>query len=522
MAVIGLAGFLLILPLAAVPALAAVCGSPSDRGKTQVGLSAMLQSDMRGEVEVHILCGEDAAMATSRAALHRRTASSSGEALLRCSKALQEKLDKEAETGQLGYLPPQMLDEGTSKERYRQLKTGGQYSRRAVDHGRKDEYKEAIADLLRALLRANLDETARDKLTSTLKDFLKKASKKREAAAKDGDLADLFDALDMEDDGKENTDLDRNKLKRNYRELSVKYHPDKNPESAARFNRIRDAYEILSDPVKMLLYDTGGEELVKKYEKDGDAEIERVEPHESTADITLADAYNGLEKEINVNRRVVCRGCRLSPNLPRCRRCGRCPGEMQQRQVWMDQMHYRIEEHEVPSDEKCIQDQQKIKIQIEKGVMHGDRMQHQYLGSQLPKKIPGDILATVKVQKHPVFKRLGNDLMVDVQISLMEALLGFKRELQHLDGHIVNFGVERGDAILRPNSGLQLEGEGMPLKEDPSSAGKLFIRFQIDFPESLPAGSADSLEAAFKNLPGQGARPARVDTSKAPRRRSEL
>eukprot|EP00930_Biecheleria_cincta_P082453 TRINITY_DN72186_c0_g1_i1.p1 TRINITY_DN72186_c0_g1~~TRINITY_DN72186_c0_g1_i1.p1 ORF type:complete len:523 (-),score=129.81 TRINITY_DN72186_c0_g1_i1:68-1636(-) len=518
----GLAGLFLILPLAAVPALAAVCASASDKGKTQVGLSAPLASDMRGEVEVHILCGEDAAMAAARAATQRKTASSNGQAVLQCAKALQEKLDKEAETGQLGYLPPQLLDEGTSKERYRQLKTGGQYSRRAVEHGRKEEYAEAVADLLRALLRANLDATAWDKLMSTLQDFLKKAGKRREAAAKDGDLADLFDALDMEDDGKDNSDLDRAKLKRNYRELSVKYHPDKNPESAARFNRIRDAYEILSDPVKMVLYDTGGMELVKKYEKDGDAEIQRVDPHESTADISLADAYIGLEKEIYVNRRVVCRGCRLSPNLPRCRRCNRCPGEMQQRQVWMDQYHYRIEEFEVPSEDKCIQDQQKIKIQIEKGVMHGDRMQHPFLGSQTPKKIPGDILATVRIQKHPVFKRLGNDLMVDVHISLMEALLGFKRELVHLDGHIIHFGVERGDAILRPNSGLELEGEGMPLKEDPSSAGKLYIRFQIDFPESLPDGSAGALEAAFKNLPGQGSRPLRVDTSKASRSRSEL
>ena len=49
--------------------------------------------------------------------------------------------------------------------------------------------------------------------------------------------------------------------------MSVKYHPDKNPESAELFGRIRDAYEILSDPVKMLLYDTGGMDLVKKYEK---------------------------------------------------------------------------------------------------------------------------------------------------------------------------------------------------------------------------------------------------------------
>eukprot|EP00434_Breviolum_minutum_P034167 symbB.v1.2.030230.t1/scaffold3384.1/size57931/6 len=61
-----------------------------------------------------------------------------------------------------------MLNENTPQERYRLLKTGGQYSRRAAEHGRREEYPEAVADLLRALLRANVDETARDKLGDTV------------------------------------------------------------------------------------------------------------------------------------------------------------------------------------------------------------------------------------------------------------------------------------------------------------------------------------------------------------------
>ncbi|CAE7248487.1 Dnaja4 [Symbiodinium sp. KB8] len=477
----------------------AVCTGPNDFGRSPVGISATMQSDVKGKVTVQVLCGEDAAMAAARAATTRKTATSSGEAVLACARSLHEQLEKEAETGQIGYIAPQMLDEGTPQERYRLLKTGGQFSRRAAEHGRREEFAEAIADLLRALLRANIDETAREKLMRTMIDFLKKAEKKRSKTADDGDLSELFEALGMEDDGKDNADLDRAALKRTYRELSKKEHPDKNPESAERFNMIRDAYEILSDPVKMLLYDTGGMDLIKKYEKDGDGEIERVDNYEVTHDISLEEAYQGGEKEILVNRRVVCRSCRMRPDLQRCRKCQACPGQRQQRQVWLDQWHYRVEEIEVPSNEKCTWDRQKLKMQIERGTMFGDRAHFPHMGSQLPKHIPGDALVTLRVKKHPVFKRLGDDLMVDVRISLYEALLGFKRELTHLDGHIVNFSMERGD-VLKPGAALEIQGEGMPHKEDPTSAGKLVIRFHIDFPQQISAEAGDALEAEFLNI----------------------
>ncbi|CAK9113143.1 unnamed protein product [Durusdinium trenchii] len=281
---------------------------------------------------------------------------------------------------------------------------------------------------------------------------------------------------------------------RTYRELSIKYHPDKNPESAELFGRIRDAYEILSDPVKMLLYDTGGMDLVKKYEKDGDGEIERVDNFEVNHEISLEEAYKGGEKEITVNRRVVCRSCRLRPELPRCRKCQACPGERRQRQVWMDQWHYRIEEYEVPSDERCTWDRQKLKLQIERGTMWGPRME---------------------VRKSPVFKRLGDDLMADVHVSLSEAtagpdaLLGFERQLVHLDGHVVRFSMPRGDArgtqgneVLKPGSALQIEGEGMPHKEEKTRKGTIF-ETGPKWMNANPKVGRKILQYAFEGLGGR-------------------
>jgi len=149
-------------------------------------------------------------------------------------------------------------------------------------------------------------------------------------------LAELFAALDLDDAGDDNEDFDRSALKRAYRELSVKYHPDKNPASAARFNGVRDAYEILNDPVKALLYDTGGNELVKKFERGGE-DLERTEDVDLHIDVGLEDVYVGTTRHVDLERRIVCKSCRLQPQLPRCRRCSWCPDEIEHRQVWANQ-----------------------------------------------------------------------------------------------------------------------------------------------------------------------------------------
>jgi len=504
-----------------VPAAAFACG-PGDEGRKPVGIS--VTTTVNGaDVTAQVLCGEDAAQAAARVATHKKSRTNDGEVVLQIAKELHGLLTREAETGDIGYLPPKVLDPGTERERPRQLQTGGQYSRRASEHAKKDDYVEAVADLLRALLRPNVDETARDKLMSTMENFLQKAEKRSAKMAKDGDLSDLFDAFDLEDDGKDNKEIDRSVLKKLYRELSVKYHPDKNPDAAQRFNNIRDAYEILSDPVKTLLFDTGGMDLVRKYEGGSD-DLERTDNNEVRLHVDLKDVYTGTSRTVMNSRRIVCRSCRLHPELPRCKQCKRCPGEVRQRQRWLNQHQYTVEEYEIPSNEKCMQDKAPVEVAIEKGMLGGDRINHPGMASQLPKEIPGDLLVSVSVKEHPLFKRIGNDLLVVVHVSLYEALLGFRREIVHLDGHKVAFGVERG-AVLKPGSGLEIADEGMPLREDPSSYGKLIVKFAVDFPEEVDDKSAAALEEAFRTM-GLGPRPLQVTPSsagaKGSHRRNEL
>eukprot|EP00928_Gymnodinium_smaydae_P080786 TRINITY_DN64411_c0_g1_i1.p1 TRINITY_DN64411_c0_g1~~TRINITY_DN64411_c0_g1_i1.p1 ORF type:complete len:546 (+),score=130.97 TRINITY_DN64411_c0_g1_i1:41-1639(+) len=482
---------LLLAVAAALPGLAAgLCETPGDHLK-----AAVAEVSFR-DLSLQVLCGEDGPAAAGRAATARRTHDSFlGHAdVVELARAFSAKLGETA-----GYSVPATLDQGLPSARPRTLRTGGQYSRRAHEFARKNDFGPAIADVARALLRDNVDSTAQDKLSKTLDRFLEQAKKKIEQASADGDLSELFEDLGLED---VQTDVDLKKLKRNYRELSVKYHPDKSPQHAQRFNRIRDAYEILSDPVKVLLYDTGGPELVRKYEGGRD-DVERGENMEQRATVSLKDVYLGKQLTISPSRRVVCLSCRRRPDLPRCKQCRKCPGETRQRQIWMNPHQYRIEEYEEPSKDFCQSVKQELSVAIDKGAMMGDRVQFPNKGPQKPGEIPGDILVTIKIEKHPFFQRVGNDLYVTLKVSLMEALLGFERELEHLDGHKVNIGIPRG-TVLRPNAGMVIDGEGMPLREDPSSYGRLVVKFEIQFPPSIPEESAGDLEKA---LQASGSRP---------------
>lgn len=466
----------------------------SDKGSVAVVQVDFVGAD-GGEVSAQVLCGDDAASAAGRIATARSTRATDGGTVMDLAKQLQAKLDEQAEPK---YKPPDVLDSGTERERPRVLKTGGLYSRRAGEHAKKKEYALAVSDLVRALLRPNLDPTAQDRLSATLEDFLNKAEAHRAEMAKDGDLSELFEDLTLVDDSSANKDVDLKKLKRLYRDLSVKYHPDKNEAAAKRFNRIRDAYEVLSDPMKTMLYDTGGIESVRKYEGGG-GDLERTDNSERQMWITLEEAYKGTVKKVEHGRRIVCRSCRLHPDLPRCKKCQRCPGEKEMRVRWLNQHQYTHEEHEIPSKEKCQRVEEVIDINIERGMGVGERVNFPHMANQLPKQIAGDFQVSVWIKDHNRFKRVGNDLIVVVHVTLFEALLGFQRELKHLDGHVVKYGMDRG-TVLKPGQALQIEGEGMPLREDATSFGKLIIQFKMDFPDAIPLEAADSLESHIVKL----------------------
>ena len=95
--------------------------------------------------------------------------------------------------------------------------------------------------------------------------------------------------------------------------------------------------------------------------------------------------------------------------------------------------------------------------------------------------IQGDLIFVVQEAQHAVFKRVENNLFIDLDISLEEALLGFEKIIVHLDGHIVKVSSQPKE-IIQPFSSKIIKGEGMPIRST-GEFGELHVQFIVNFPE---------------------------------------
>lgn len=303
---------------------------------------------------------------------------------------------------------------------------------------------------------------------------------------------DLYEILGLQDDAGEQ------EIKKVYRKLSVKYHPDKNPgeEFKAKFKDIRDAYEILNDPDHKMLYDTGGMEAVKSAEK---GEVQRGEDATSSLAVTLEELYNGAQKKAKVHRRVVCRGCRAKPDSPKCQGCGKCPNEQKMVNRQMGNMIMQ-QQMDVESKEKCKQENTMIDVQVERGMRDGENVKFERMGEQRPGWVPGAVIFNLKAAKHSKFERRGDDLHMTIKVSLRESLLGWSQTIRHLDGHKLNLETT---SVTKPFQVMKVNGEGMPLRDDPSSFGDLFVKVQINFPVELTTEQFSGVESIFQSLPSR-------------------
>lgn len=113
----------------------------------------------------------------------------------------------------------------------------------------------------------------------------------------------------------------------------------------------------------------------------------------------------------------------------------------------------------------------------------------------------GDIVFIVQEQPHSVFKRKGDDLLMNKDIELVESLCGFKFIIEHLDKRKIVVE-SKPNEVIKPDSILCIAGEGMPIHGNPYEHGKLFIHFNIIFPiTQLPPDKCAALEALLPPRP---------------------
>ncbi|KAI8639259.1 hypothetical protein BD408DRAFT_392595 [Parasitella parasitica] len=295
-------------------------------------------------------------------------------------------------------------------------------------------------------------------------------------------------------------------LKRAYKRLALKYHPDKNPNTGDRFKEIAHAYKVLSDVKEREHYDQYGEMgsngqgamNTKDFFPQSFGESENVEggyfnPQSSLRGkntvyhlkVSLDDLYCGRDSRLALTRKVLCGKCG-------CRRCKRQgfyyishkTGSIQQTcedcQGTGESFGHQHRCYYC-FGAKTVSDKKFLDVHIEPGMRDGHHFIFYREGDQSPGIIPGDIIIQINQEPHPDFIRQGDDLVYQARIDLLTALAGGQFAIPHLNNRILLVSLIPGE-ITQSDTVKAALNEGMPIHHI-GRCGHLFVKFIIEFPK---------------------------------------
>lgn len=284
-------------------------------------------------------------------------------------------------------------------------------------------------------------------------------------------------------------DASEDEIKKAYRRLALKYHPDKNKgnkEVEERFKEINEAYAVLSDPEKRKQYDMfGSEGFQQRFTQE---------------DIFRDFDFGSIFREFGFGS--ASRGydifSQIFGNLGRSGFRQEGPGfyrtytdfDSRPRGIKGQDLIYELAiplEEVVKGGTKVISynsgyNQEKISIRIPPGVRTGTRLRVPGKGQPGINGGPnGDLYVQIKVLEHPLFKVDGDDLILKRSIKYSEAVLGTEIEVPTIDGKILRVKIPPG---TQDNSKFRLRGYGLPRK-DSSGRGDAYVQITIDVPRRL-------------------------------------
>ncbi len=328
-------------------------------------------------------------------------------------------------------------------------------------------------------------------------------------------------------------DAPAEEIKKAYRQLALKHHPDRNPgskEAEDRFKEAAEAYSVLADAEKRSVYDRFGhdglrgegfqgfsgfdssvfgdfEDILGNFfgfsfgglfggrERARGARRSRGQDLALEVEIGLEEAATGVEREIKINRAEACPVCKGSKRKPGTQAAS-CPACGGRGQVRYQQGFFTLARTcprcqgggEINSSpcESCqgrghVKEKRTLKVRIPAGVDDGSRLRLIGEGEAGDEGMPsGDLYVVTRVRKHPFFEREGNDLACEIAITFTQAALGARIEIPTLDGNEV-LKIPPG---AQPGEIVRLKGKGVP---DVSGRrkGDLFVKVLVKTPENL-------------------------------------
>jgi molecular chaperone DnaJ len=313
-------------------------------------------------------------------------------------------------------------------------------------------------------------------------------------------------------------DASQDEIKKAYRKKAKKYHPDSNSETAdeEKFKKINKAYDVLSDEDKRKKYDQFGKQGVEGHAGRGQRQAasnfqdlfeeifgggrrggrrqrrSRGQDMKMSTRVTLEDAYEGIEKTFEVERKQQCPECGGNGSeTGETETCPECDGQGRVQKIEQSIFGRAQTVQECPRcnatgeipEEKCencdgeglTEQKETITVDIPAGIRDGQRLKLNGKGHEGREGRNGDLYLVVKIKTHSKIERRDSDLFTTLKVGVADASLGTEAEITHPEGKL-KVEVPQG---TQPGQVLRVRGKGMPARR---GNGDLYIKIDVEMP----------------------------------------
>lgn len=349
-----------------------------------------------------------------------------------------------------------------------------------------------------------------------------------------------------------NKSASKEEIKKAFRKLAHKYHPDKNRGNDGEFKEINEAYSVLSDDKKRAEYDAYGRvfgdagaagqgfggfsaeggsasgwgfgagsddgvefDLGDIFEGffgggPGKRQIRRGRDISIDLEISFEESVFGTERKVLLSKISICEKCGGNGAQPgsEIKKCSFCQGSGKIRETKksffgsftsLRECEKCSGKGSTPS-KKCsacfgsgiVPKKEEITVSIPSGIENGEMIKLAGMGEAVANGVSGDLYAKIHVLPHPVFKKKGKDIFMDLDIKISDSLLGAEKEIKTIDGIIklkIPAGIDSGEI-------LRVGGKGMPQGRE--KRGDLMIRVVVRTPKKISRSAKKLVEELKK------------------------